>query len=230
MKMPQNETRAKVGGASASSFRDARSLPQRRRVSFVPDLLECAVETLQSDGFTVNAAPLPALGNGIVLTAWHPERKDGFLIETAELGHIVRLGSVYLDPNRDGRSSPRWLRDDHRNRVRAYAETVLAKRTAEVADAPPGNRNNTLSSAAYTLGRYLGWEAFDYDQAFAELYTAAVMTGLDHREATSTIKRGLERGAQNPRDDGELQDRTGSAGNPAVQHLNKLSRRMRQQR
>lgn len=175
------------------------------RVSFSTELLEQTADFLTAEGFEVRAAPLELLERGVVLTAFHPEKLDGYLIEPAELGMITRLGMAYLDPYAEGREEPRYIREDSKKRMKAYAEAVLAKRVAEVESAQPGIRNTALNSAAYTLGRYLGWEAYSEEEAARELLKAAIMAGLEPQEAEPTIRRALEQGASNPRDSSELE-------------------------
>lgn len=175
------------------------------RLSFSTHLLEQVVKMLKAEGFNVQVAPLELLIFGIILTAWHPEREEGFFIEPAELGMVARLGLAYLDPYREESSLPRWKREDTPDayRMRQYAEAVLARACAEVASAPDGVRNQTLSRAAFALGRYLGW-GLDESQVTADLEQAGLSSGLPQREVASTVRRGLERGAEAPRDPSEL--------------------------
>jgi hypothetical protein len=83
---------------------------------------------------------------------------------------------------------------------RAYGVAVLDAECWRVAQTPAGNRNNTLASAAFKVGRgavgpgYLG-----HDEAFANLLGAALDSGLPEREARPVIRSGLRAGARHPR-------------------------------
>lgn len=187
-----------------------------KRLCYAPNLLGQAAETLQAEGFTVQAAPLELLTHGCILVAWHPARSEGFLIEPAELGAVARLGSSYLDPHADS-TLPRWQRDGTPDtlRMRRYAEAVLARACAEAASAPEGIRNQTLNRVAWVVGRYLGW-GLDPASVQAELEEAGRLSGLGEREIEATVRRALERGAQAPRDPEELlHAEQGSSVNPS---------------
>ena len=176
------------------------------RLSFNLELLTQAKEALTLEGFTVQAAPFELLLRGCVLTAWHEDKNEGYLIEPAELGMIARLGLAYLDPYRDDDSTlPRWQRDSTPDalRMRRYAEAVMARACAEVEGAPEGVRNQTLNRAAFVLGRYLGW-GLDEAQVIADLEQAGLNAGLPAREVTSTVNRGVAKGSEEPRDPREL--------------------------
>ncbi len=86
-----------------------------------------------------------------------------------------------------------------------YISATLNGECDRVRDAQNGTRNNTLNTAAFTLGTLLAL-GLDRRQAEADLLDAALSCGLDRGEALSTIKSGLDAGAKQPRDD--------SAGSP----------------
>jgi len=60
----------------------------------------------------------------------------------------------------------------------------------------PGVRNQTLNRKAYAVGRVVGAGGLDAGSAITELYRAARTAGLDHVEATATIRSGLQAGAR----------------------------------
>lgn len=171
---------------------------QKKYISLQLELLQQARAVLEAKGFTVETPPPDLLEKGVILTAYNPANGEGYLLDAAEVRLLAHHGLAALDPEpQDAR--PRWQRDTTRNREAAYAEAALARAVAEVQSAPPGQRNNTLSRAAYGLGQleHLG---LDEQRVLEELVQAALSTGLAHREALSTAKRGFERGAQHPRD------------------------------
>lgn len=88
-------------------------------------------------------------------------------------------------------------------RANAYVAAILAGETAAVEQAPKGQRQITLLTAARTLGRLVGGGELDADNAHALLLdAAAVHIGVDEftqAEAERTITRGMAYGARSPR-------------------------------
>lgn len=171
---------------------------RQKHISFQVHVLQQACEALEAKGFTVETPPPDLLEKGVILTAYNPERGEGYLFSPEEVRLLAYHGLAALDPEpQDAR--PRWQRDTTRNREAAYAEAALARAVLEVQSAAPGERNNTLSRAAYGLGQleHLG---LDETRVLEELVQAALVTGLSHQEALSTAKRGFKKGAQHPRD------------------------------
>ena len=218
------------GGAEATSRRveSKKILPQRKnRLNLDLGKLEQAAKALTAAGYEVQASPLPLLLNGCVLTAWHPKRRDGHLLDAADVNLVATHGHGILDPHNEGSSLPRWQRTGEPLRLKKYAEAVLARTVAEVVAAPEGVRNTTLNRAAFTLGRYLDW-GLDKEVVEAELEQAASAAGLEYPEANSTITRGLRRGSEYPRDVAELPlTETLTRPKHISNHLRKLSARMR---
>jgi hypothetical protein len=84
---------------------------------------------------------------------------------------------------------------------RAYGITVLDRECQRVADTPPGDRNNTLASGSFKVGRRaVGPGYIDYAEASSNLLGAALDAGLTEHEARTTIRSGLRAGARNPKD------------------------------
>ena len=82
-----------------------------------------------------------------------------------------------------------------------YAEAALASEVAEVAAAPEGTRNSTLWSSSCAIGSLVGAGAVDRAAA-EERLTAA--TSLPPEEAADVVRRGLDKGSENPRDLGHV--------------------------
>jgi len=84
-------------------------------------------------------------------------------------------------------------------RAARWAGAAFEAELAKVRCADEGKRNDTLNSAAFAVGQIVGWGALDRDRAERELLVAAKCCGLPELEAESTIRSGLDAGAQNPR-------------------------------
>lgn len=67
-----------------------------------------------------------------------------------------------------------------------------------IRSAGQGERNHTLNTHAYVVGKLVAGGALSRDYAYEELKKAAVHIGLDPREAHATIMSGLGSGTQNP--------------------------------
>jgi hypothetical protein len=183
-------------------------------ILFGRDALKQAIENLEQDGFQVQTPPPEMLGHGVVLTAYHPEREEGFLLSGPEVQLVARYGLAALDPHREpDERKPRWQREDSRKREQKYVEAALARAVQEVQSAAPGNRNNALARAAWSLGR-LEALGLDRERALAELEQAALSTGLSLAEARTTAVRSFEAGAKRPRD---LPPNNGFHANPLAE-------------
>ena len=78
-----------------------------------------------------------------------------------------------------------------------YAQAALESEVAKVEAAPEGERNCTVWKAACAVGSLVGAGAVERAEAEGRLLEA---TTLPLSEAVDTIRRGLDRGAENPRD------------------------------
>ncbi|MBS2964945.1 bifunctional DNA primase/polymerase [Actinocrinis puniceicyclus] len=85
-----------------------------------------------------------------------------------------------------------------RRRV-AYGNAALKQAADTVARAPEGTRNDTLNRESFRLGRLVGGEILDRNDAAAELRRAAHQSGLPPGEAAHTIASGLAAGIGHPR-------------------------------
>lgn len=95
----------------------------------------------------------------------------------------------------------------------AYGEKALESECAKVADAAAGGRNNTLNSAAFSIGQLVAGGEIDHDYAFGKLLEAAITAGLSDAEAERTTESGMESGMEHPKsskplgeDDAEVED------------------------
>jgi hypothetical protein len=79
-----------------------------------------------------------------------------------------------------------------------YVQRALDDECAKVAAATEGVRNDTLNTAAFSLGTLVGG-ALDEWLARSRLLDAALKCGLPHDEALRTIESGITSGKQNPR-------------------------------
>jgi hypothetical protein len=106
---------------------------------------------------------------------------------------MPRLGSQVRPPLRPGPSALRQPTEA------AYSYQALKAELQRVFDAPAGTRNDTLNTAAFSLGQLVapGW--LDHDTTTYLLTTAAAQIGLSEREAARTIASGLASGARHPR-------------------------------
>lgn len=137
----------------------------------------------------------------------------GKLIDTrAWGGYVVAAGSLtptgpytVLD-NRDPVPLPGWLHAqltrrperparpavaDQEVRARRYALRALHMETASVHNAPEGERNTTLLSAARALGRFIAWGDLPRDVVERALHSAGQATGLSERACAATVRSGL---------------------------------------
>lgn len=67
-----------------------------------------------------------------------------------------------------------------------------------IRSAGQGERNHTLNTHAYVVGKLVAGGALSREYAYEKLKEAAVFIGLDPREAHATIMSGLGSGTQNP--------------------------------
>ncbi len=78
----------------------------------------------------------------------------------------------------------------------AYALSVLEDEIANVRQAELGERNHTLNSAAYYLGKLVGGDYLTADEVTDALTRVAGSKGLGPGEARATIASGLDAGSQ----------------------------------
>jgi hypothetical protein len=83
--------------------------------------------------------------------------------------------------------------------VARYAAAALTHEATRVADAPVGERNNTLYRAARNLGELAAAEMLDDREVTAVLTDAARRAGLGRVEIARTVRSGLTAGHRHPR-------------------------------
>ena len=81
----------------------------------------------------------------------------------------------------------------------AYGLAGLAAECDEVAGSGEGGRNDRLNRAAYSVGQLVGGGELERGHAEADLLDAALRCGLGEREATKTLRSGLDSGEKDPR-------------------------------
>lgn len=80
-----------------------------------------------------------------------------------------------------------------------YGMAAIENQCAAVSSAVNGTRNNTLNTAAFSLGRLTAGGEIDEEYARERLMGAALTIGLTEDEAGQTIASGLKAGAQDPK-------------------------------
>ncbi|MDX3101101.1 bifunctional DNA primase/polymerase [Nonomuraea angiospora] len=85
------------------------------------------------------------------------------------------------------------------DRAAGYALAALRGEIQRVLDAVSGTRNTTLNLAAFALGQLVAVGLLPRALAETCLLNAAEATGLDLREAFTTIRSGLDSGLRRPR-------------------------------
>jgi hypothetical protein len=83
--------------------------------------------------------------------------------------------------------------------VDRYAAAAVVAELNEVRGAPEGQRNDTLNSAAFSIGQFVGAGRLDERLAFRELCAAAHGVGLEQREIEKSVLSGLRGGKSRPR-------------------------------
>lgn len=107
---------------------------------------------------------------------------------------LVRLLTERPLPSRD-----LFLPGGKKSTPAAYAEAALRGEVARVLEAPVGQRNTCLNTAAYNLGTLLGAGALDRSAVLTALYLAGQHVGLGDAEVQKTVASGLRSGAERPR-------------------------------
>lgn len=89
---------------------------------------------------------------------------------------------------------------DGQQRLDAYVRSAFQGELDRVYESADGQRNNTLNSAAFSLGQLVGAGALDHNKVRADLLNAARSIGLPEHEAAATVDSGLGAGVKEPRD------------------------------
>jgi len=169
-----------------------------RWLSYAPEAVRWARLALELEGYEVQSSA-DLLEHGALLAAWHPERQRGYLLSPAEVGLVARYGPEYIRGGLVGTTRGRVNENDEGYYIRRYAEAALARIVAEFrAQAREGNRNNALNRMAYQLGRLVGGEIISEDEARELVLGQAQATGIGEKEASQTLRSGLEAGKRKP--------------------------------
>jgi len=81
----------------------------------------------------------------------------------------------------------------------SYVKSAIVGECGKIALSIPGNRNNALNAAAFSLGTMADWPEMSEPEARAALAQTARQVGLDERETLLTIASGWEAGRKEPR-------------------------------
>jgi len=81
-----------------------------------------------------------------------------------------------------------------------YAVAALRDECAILASAQNGCRNDQLNTSAFKMGTLVGAGVLDRNTVESELYVTASKIGLPHAEIEKTLRSGLDKGIQHPRD------------------------------
>lgn len=133
-------------------------------------------------------------------------------------GSLHQSGVVYTleDPGQPPEQAPAWLLDALTSRptVRAapaaktavpaerldsYTRKVVQEESDAISQAPDGDQNNTINSAAFNLGTLVGAGALGEGEAREYLLTAARAGNHPEGRARQTIESGLRAGMAQPR-------------------------------
>lgn len=144
--------------------------------------------------------------------------EGGYVIAPPSPGYIWISGGVGLA------QAPEWLLDliapfqPAQGRLprpsadtTPYGRKALEAEAARVALAPIGTRNQTLNSAAYSIGQLVAGGQVDRSEAEGTLLHAADRAGLNPAEAAKTFASGFASGEQRPRKPGAISSINNSA-------------------
>jgi hypothetical protein len=165
--------------------------PPGARLRNTAGRLGWCIDTRAAGGYVVAPGSIVAGRPYVAVTCVPPVRLPGWL--------VTRLAQ----PARSAPTSPLLgSRVAHPGR---YARAALDRQTRRVAQAPEGERNDTLNRAAFALGQLTATGMLPTALTHAELFAAACQAGLDRdpgcgrRGIDRTIRSGLTAGARNPR-------------------------------
>jgi AAA domain-containing protein len=130
---------------------------------------------------------------------------------------VVQLDMLEVDPAEEAVTHPgasAWAVRATGESTSGYAAKALDLECARVHTAKPGERNNALNRAGYSIGQLVGGKMLDYGTAFNPLYFAARQVGLEDAEIQGTLPRALRDGAESPR---VAPERNGVHAGPAIE-------------
>jgi hypothetical protein len=108
------------------------------------------------------------------------------------------LGLIRPAPKQREYSEPRCATIT-RSVGNAYAQAAIYRECGAVANAGNGGRNHQLNRSAFSLGQLVGGGELQQSEVVAALLVAADQCGLPRWEVNATIRSGLKKGKQNPR-------------------------------
>lgn len=165
----------------------------------VPEGLD--VQTLK--GKLAQGIDVKKAGGYIILPpSIHPETHKTYQWETErglDVIDIAPMPQALIDLLQKGKPKATAARSAPTHVGNAYAQAALTDELGKVKASQDGTRNNTLNTAAYSLGQLVGANVLDRATVEAELFNAAMAAGLPEREAQNTIDSGLSAGIAQPR-------------------------------
>jgi hypothetical protein len=109
------------------------------------------------------------------------------------------LGLVRPAPKQRENTAPPRRETNAGNAGNAYAQAAIYRECSAVANAGNGGRNGQLNKSAFSLGQLVGGGELQQSEVVAALLVAAYQCGLPRWEANATIRSGLKKGKDNPR-------------------------------
>jgi hypothetical protein len=133
--------------------------------------------------------------DGLFPVEMAPPAAPAWAYERAVPKPAKQEGSPLHGPPSDAATAPSGESTVSRDGWREWhPRTPLEERCRRVAEAPEGERNETLNREAYLYG--LEWGEWDHPDAEQELAEAGIQAGLEHSEAHRTALSGLVRGTE----------------------------------
>lgn len=80
-----------------------------------------------------------------------------------------------------------------------YGQKALDGELVKIYRSESGTRNDTLNTAAYSLGQLIAGKELEYDSTVSELLNAALRVGLKENESRATVSSGITKGMLTPR-------------------------------
>jgi len=167
-----------------SSVRPSQPWPHPESLACCDDYLPCYCYALNFDDYDRIKEQREELLKEIEAF----EEADPWTLHQYRLG-VIRYADVVRPVPPAIRSYPRytWRSSDR-------IENVVEDICGEIAKCDPGNRNNTLASAAFFVGKLVQGGKLDIEYAAYKLGQAARAARLPLYEAATTVRLGLQAG------------------------------------
>jgi hypothetical protein len=177
-------------------------------------------ERIRNSAGTLFGEGVDVRGDGGYVIAPPSRHASGHAYQWRDGGALPELSGWLLDRLRPPQHVERLrptapIRID--KAVSAWARTALDDEAARVRRATPGSRNHALNRASFCLGQIVGAGVLESSIVERVLGDSARAVGLGEREATLTIKSGLQAGIESPRGPRTIQ-RTESVSRQASPH------------